>query len=232
MVPFLLIASEGEMQTNQSCSTVRECIKLDLLLTIKQLFCSHLPQSKGDSWHLHFVTDAHPRNDTLNEHISTEQFTRLWGQRMYLLTAFSACFARIFFGQFNIVCILSMIKKYFVQSCGISMYHYDPSGVPYFWHLCAILPPTEQISGDFFILVFFSFLFYPQKLTNSYFNYFFLYCGLFSSAKDFLKGKCLPLLYDIISFFNWNCRCSIVLPCFVKWQSGRNTWCTHMFKRG
>lgn len=104
--------SEGEMQTNQSCSTVRECIKLDLLLTVKQLFCSHLPQSKGDSWRLHFVPDAHPRNDTLNEHLSTEQFIRLWGQRTYLLTAFSACFARIVFGQFNIVCISEHDKKY------------------------------------------------------------------------------------------------------------------------
>ena len=57
----------------------------------------------------------------------------------------------------------------------------------------------------------------------------------FSSAKDFLKGKCLTLLYDITVFFfseTVQSRCSIVLPCFVKWQSGKKHWpCTHVFKK-
>lgn len=38
-------------------------------------------QNEVDSWHLHFVANTHPC--TLNEHISWEQFTHLWGQRMY-----------------------------------------------------------------------------------------------------------------------------------------------------
>lgn len=52
------------------------------------------------------------------------------------------------------------------------------SEVSSFLHLCAILPSAEQICGDFFISV------------NSDFNFFFFnVVVLFSSAKDFFKGK-------------------------------------------
>lgn len=49
---------KGEGQTKQRsrfCSAVRECIKLDLHFTVKQLV-----HCRGDSWHLHFVVHTHP----------------------------------------------------------------------------------------------------------------------------------------------------------------------------
>lgn len=237
------LSCEGEVQTNQnskSCSVVREWIKLDshhanLLFTTDRRHC------------LPLVVNTHPCCSTcgeIKEHISWEQFTHSWGQRTFIvsgfphgsvLIVFSACFARSISGRFNIVCILSMIKYLSmvwshraVQSCVIRMHQHDPSGVSYFLHLCAILPSTAKSVVTSSFLSFYLFCFVSTRLTSSHFNSFFECCSLFSSAKDFLKGKCLTL-YDITVFCfvflteDVRSRSSIVLPCFVKWQSGRNT---------
>lgn len=82
------------------------------------------------------------------------------------LAIFSACFARIVFKWCNIVCILGMIQILFygsrrtVQSCGLSMYQLDLSGIYCFLHLCAILLSTDQICGNFLIPVFLQTVFF------------------------------------------------------------------------
>lgn len=95
------------------------------------------------------------------------------------------------------------------------MYHHDPSGVKYnsyLMHLCAIFKPpwTKSVVTSSFLI-----LFPPQKVLLVFFKR----CGLFFSAKDFLKGKCLTLLYINITFFSTETvqsRFSVVLTYFVK----------------
>lgn len=103
-----LLRHEGEIQTYRSFSTVRECIKLDLLLSMTLFFCSQWLQNRVDSWHLHFVANTHPCYNTLNEHISLQQFTHPWGQRMYLTSLVNA---------YSILCMLCQNIFWAVQQC-------------------------------------------------------------------------------------------------------------------
>lgn len=129
-------------------------------------------------------------NIPLKEHISIDELICLWGHGNYLLTAFSACFAPNVF-QENQHCIPSMIRIFLyclitpcsaVLFCGISMYQHDPSGVPYFLHLCAILPSTDHLSGDIILVLFFF-----SKLTDRNYYNFFLYIVYFPLPKTFQR---------------------------------------------
>lgn len=184
-----------------------------------------LSQCKGESWRLHVVVNTHPCYSVcgeIKEHISYV-FTHLWGQRTYIsgfphwsmLTMFSACFARVISGRFNIVCVLSMIKYFSmvwsrraVQSCEMSMHHHDPSGVSYFLHLCAILPSMDQICGDFFIPVFFSlFVCFHKSLVTVILVIVCILWFIFLCQRLF-KGKVSDIIvwyHRFFCFLNWNC---------------------------
>lgn len=116
-----------------------------------------------------------------------------------------------------------------VQSCGISMYHYDLWPRPLRSPLWAPPPIVHAYSR------------WAKKLPCSCFCFFCFKRSLwtvflvvyFSLPKTFLKEKSLTVVIWlhflselILSRVEKN---SVVLPCFVKWQSGRNTWCTHIF---
>lgn len=196
---------------------------------------------------------ASPCHSTWTKRVLMERFSLCWGSKgvfAYCVTCMLCPPKKSFQGRRgqiqhclhsehdNINNSLTIIVRSHcvVQSCGISMYHYDPHeprprssplwGPQLIVHAHGWRAEKKNPCSCFHRV----FLFYKRSLIS-------IPRSLLFSAKDFsLKKKKEEQSLSVVRWLHFfselilsRVENSVVLPCFVKWQSGRNTWCAHIF---